>query len=90
MELIFERCCGLDVHKKTVTACIRVPGTDGKRHQEILTFGTMTEDLLTLRDWLNAYNVNHVAMESTGVYWKPVYYLLEEEFNVSLINAAPF
>lgn len=60
----------------------------GERHAEIRTFGTMTEDLLTLRDWLNSHGVTHVAMESTGVYWKPVYYLLEEEFNVILINAA--
>ena len=72
MEVVYERCCGLDVHKKTVVACVLTP--EGK---ETRTFSTMTEDLLKLTDWLVAKRVTHVAMESTGVYWQPVYNLLE-------------
>ncbi len=65
MEVIYERCCGLDIHKKSVTACVLVPG-----RKEIRSFGTMTEDLLQLSDWLIGQGVTHVAMESTGVCWK--------------------
>jgi transposase len=86
MERVIERCCGLDVHKKTVTACVRVPNPAGGRHQEVRTFGTTTEDLLTLRDWLEAHGVRQVAMESTGVYWKPVFYMLEDRFQCVLAN----
>lgn len=88
MERVIERGAGLDVHKKTVTACVRVPGPDGGRRQEVQTFGTTTAALLALRDWLSAHGVTHVAMESTGVYWKPVYYVLEEVFTCLLVNAA--
>jgi transposase len=88
MERVIERGCGLDVHKKTVTACIRVPGSGGKREQHIHTFGTTTAELLALRDWLEASGVTHVAMESTGVYWKPIFYVLEEAFTCVLANAA--
>lgn len=88
MEQILQRCCGLDVAQKTVAACVRVPGPAGRREQHIRTFGTMTADLLALRDWLGAHGVTHVAMESTGVYWKPIYYLLEDAFTVLLVNAA--
>src|SRR5713226_1847124 len=72
MERVFQRCCGLDVHKKTVVACVITP--EGR---EIRTFGTMTAELLQLADWLLEKAVTHVAMESTGVYLKPVYNLLE-------------
>jgi transposase len=72
MNVLYERCCGLDVHKKSVTACLVTP--QGK---EIRTFGTMTSDLLTLADWLTQAQCTHVAMESTGVYWKPIFNLLE-------------
>ncbi len=72
MEVICPRCCGLDVHKKTVVACIITP-----EGQESRTFSTMTKDLLLLADWLAQCEVSHVAMESSGVYWKPVYNLLE-------------
>lgn len=72
MEVVVERCCGLDVHKDTVVACVRTPGKGGKRQQDTRTFGTMTADLLALRDWLVAMGVTLVGMESTGVYWKPV------------------
>ena len=87
MERVYDRCAGLDVHKKTVTACVRVPGPLGERHQEVRTFGTTATELLVLRDWLAAHGVTVVAMESTGVYWKPVYYVLEEAFSCVLANA---
>lgn len=83
MERIVERGCGVDVHRDTVVACVRVSGT-----QEVRTFGTTAAELLVLRDWLEAHGVTHVAMESTGVYWKPVYYVLEEVATCRLVNAA--
>jgi transposase len=88
MERVIERCSGLDVHKKTVTVCVRVPGATGERDQYLRTFGTAASELLALRDWLEAHGVTHVAMESTGVYWKPVFYVLEEAFTCVLANAA--
>ena len=87
MERVFERCAGLDVHQATVAACVRVPGQGRSVQQLVETFGTTTEQLLTLRDWLAAHEVSHVAMESTGVYWKPVYYVLESSFTLLLVNA---
>jgi transposase len=87
MDRIVERCAGLDVHKAMVAVCVRVPGPGGARHQLVQSFGTTTPDLLSLRDWLKAHGVTRVAMESTGVYWKPVYYLLEDEFECWLLNA---
>lgn len=88
MERVIERCGGLDVHKKTVVACVRVPGPHGERDQHVRTFGTTTAELLALRDWLEAYGVTHVAMESTGVFWKPIFYVLEDAFTCVLANAA--
>jgi transposase len=88
MERLIERACGLDVHKETVAACVRVPGPRGTREQHVRTFGTTTAELLVLRDWLQAHGVTHTAMESTGVYWKPIYYILEESFTCLLVNAA--
>lgn len=88
MEQVIERCCGLDVHKQTVAACVRIPGPPGTRAQHVRTFGTTAAELLTLRDWLEAHGVTHVAMESTGVYWKPIFYVLEETFTCVLANAA--
>ncbi len=88
MEQVIERCCGLDVHKQTVVACVRVPGPDGTRVQQVRTFGTTAAELLTLRDWLEAQAVTQVAMESTGIYWKPIFYVLEEAFTCVLANAA--
>jgi transposase len=73
MERQIERCCGLDVHRDTVAACVRVPGPNGQRRQEVRTFGTTAAELLALREWIEARGVTHVAMESTGVYWKPVF-----------------
>ncbi len=88
MEQIVERCSGLDVDKASVSACIRVPGPNGKRRQEVRTFGTTTAEVLGLGDWLATHGVTHVAMESTGVYWKPICHLLEDRFSVLLVNAA--
>lgn len=87
MNVVYTRCAGLDVHKKTVVAAILVP--KGKRawQRETLTFGTMTADLLELSDWLQAYQVTHVAMESTGEYWKPIFNVLEANFQVLLVNS---
>jgi len=85
---IFRHCCaGLDVHKKTVVACVRRLGPDGTVSSQVRTFGTMTAQLLELSDWLEAQGVRHVAMESTGVYWKPIFNLLEGNFAVILVNA---
>jgi transposase len=88
MDQMIERCAGLDVHKATVVACVRVPGPRGGRTQHVQTFGTTAAALMALRDWLEAHGVTHVAMESTGVYWKPVYYVLEESFTCLVVNAA--
>lgn len=88
MERQLERCGGLDVHKETVAACVRVGGRTGQAEQHVQTFGTTVGDLLVLRDWLAAHGVTHVAMESTGVYWKPVFYALENDFTCLLVNAA--
>ena len=87
MDVVYERCCGLDLHKRTVVACLIVPGPRGKPQKEVRTFGTMTTDLLALADWLQAAQCTHVAMESTGVFWKPVYNLLEDQFTLLLVNA---
>jgi transposase len=89
MEILYRCCAGLDVHKKTVVACIRRLGPDGQAEDLIRTFGTMTGELLELADWLAAHAVARVAMESTGVYWKPVFHLLEDRFQVLLVNAQP-
>ena len=87
MDVVYERCCGLDIHKKLVVACVLVPGKGRKAHKDVRTFGTMTEDLLALADWLAGHGVTHVAMESTGVYWKPIWNLLEDRFELLLVNA---
>jgi hypothetical protein len=87
MDVVYPRCSGLDVHKKTVVECVIVPGAKGKPQKMIRTFGTMTDDLLALGDWLAEREVTHVAMESTGVYWQPIWNLLEERFTLLLINA---
>lgn len=87
MDAIHSRCAGLDVHKKTVVACARSIGPDGSVQSEVRTYRTMTADLIALADWLEARGVTHVAMESTGVYWKPAFHLLEGRFEVLLVNA---
>ena len=91
MDVVFPRCAGLDVHKKRITACRIVPDPTGQKAEgitELQPFGTMTRDLLALADWLTEASITHVAMESTGEYWKPVYNLLEDTFTVFLVNAA--
>lgn len=87
MDVLVERCAGLDVHKDTVAACVRTPGPDGSRAQEVRTFGTTTAELLGLKDWLVACGVTLVGMESTGVYWKCVYYILEDDLECWVLNA---
>jgi transposase len=87
MDVLYERCCGLDIHKRSVVACVISSASAGKPTKVIHTFGTMAEDLLGLADWLGSEQVTHVAMESTGVYWKPVWNLLEGRFELLLANA---
>lgn len=87
MEAIWKRVCGLDVHKKLIVACIRMIMEDGEIRKETRKFETMTGDVLELSDWLRAHGVKHVAMESTGVYWKPIWNILEGEFDLLLVNA---
>ena len=87
MEAIYERVCGLDVHSKTIQGCVRRLTKAGRIEQELQSFGTMTRDILALSDWLAAERVTHVSMESTGVYWKPIYNILEGRFTVLLVNA---
>src|SRR5215216_1625632 len=87
MERVLERCCALDIHKQQVTACVHVPDQRGGRSELRAEFSTVTGELLALRDWLKGLGVTDVAMEATGVYWKPVYYLLEDDFELWLVNA---
>lgn len=88
MDVVSERCAGLDVHKATVVACVRVPGGQrGERRGETKTFATTTRGLTELTDWLGRHGVTEVAMESTGVYWRPVYAALEPTVRVLLVNA---
>src|SRR5919205_2954022 len=87
MDVVNERCCGLDVHKQTVVACVLVPGAGGKPRKEVRTFGTLTDEVLQLAAWLTEHSVTHVALESTGVYWKPIWNLLEGSFTLLLVNA---
>lgn len=87
MHVVHERCCGLDVHQKSVVACLTTLDAQGKHHKELRRFGTMTAELLALADWLTAAGCTHVAMESTGVYWKPVFNLFEGLFTLLVVNA---
>src|SRR5215213_10294433 len=87
LKRIVERCAGLDVHKASITACVRTPGEGGEPHQEVSKFSATTRGLLQLRDWLASFAVTLVGMEATGVYWKPVYYILEDDFELWLLNA---
>ena len=87
MEVLFSRCCGLDVHKSSITACVRIQEVGGKPRKIVRRFGAMTADLRSLANWLIEEGVTHVAMESTGVYWKPVWNILEGQFTLVLANA---
>lgn len=86
MEILFENVAGLDVHQKTVVACVRRPQPRGRIVEEVRTFGTMTGDLLQMSDWLASEGVTHVAMESTGVLWKPIWNILDGRFTLLLVN----
>ncbi len=86
MEVIHERCAGIDVHKDVVVVCVRI-ATGGRARCEVRSFGTTTSQLLALGDWLGSESVTHVAMESTGVYWKPVWHMLDGLFELTLGNA---
>jgi hypothetical protein len=90
VELLHERCAGLDIGKKDLKACVRTPNPSGKRsrHQRIRTFATTTNSLLELRDWLVAEKVTLVVLEATGDYWRGAFYLLEDSLNVILVNAS--
>ena len=87
MQTLVERGCGLDVHQATVVACLLNISKNGKVEKEIRTFGTSTRELRSLREWLLSEHCTHVAMESTGVYWKPVYAILEGAFEIVVANA---
>ena len=87
MEVIVERPAALDVHKATVMACVRVPDARGVRVPHLTEFQTTVRGLLALRDWLSAHRVSQVVMEATGVYWKPVWHILEDDFELLLVNA---
>jgi transposase len=87
MDVVFERCAGIDVHKRTAVVCRLTVAADGRRLAELRTFATTTDELLQLSDWLSAGGCTHVGLESTGVYWKPIYQILEGNFEVWLLNA---
>src|SRR5579875_1882407 len=87
MRVVYERCCGLDIHKKTVVACALITLETGEVQRHLQIFSTMTTGLLALADWLDSLQVTVVAMESTGVYWRPVFNLLEEGRTIILVNA---
>ncbi|MGB7919403.1 MAG: IS110 family transposase, partial [Desulfobacterales bacterium] len=87
MEAIIERCCGIDVHKKTITACLMTGAAGKPPCKTTKTFSTMTQDLLACRDWLISEGCTHAVVESTGVYWKPLFNVLEETIEVVLANA---
>src|SRR5213083_2392273 len=87
MQIIHRCCCGLDVHKKLIVACLISLNEAGEFQKEIRHFTTMTKDILALADWLTSAGCTHVAMESTGVYWRPIWNLLEGQFELLLCNA---
>lgn len=87
MEILYTRCAGCDVHKKTMKVCLIILDANGQRQKEFRTYGTTTEEILKLSDWLKEQGCTHVAMEGTGVYWKPVYNLLEGSFELLVVNA---
>ena len=86
MEVVYPRCSGLDVHKRFVVACLSII-EQGQRHKELRQFSTMTNEILRMKECLKASGCTHVAMESTGVYWKPIFHLLEDSFEIVLVNA---
>ncbi len=87
MNIVYERCAGVDVHKRTVVVCVITPDKQGQRHKEQRTFSTMMPDLLQMRQWFQCLGVTHVAMESTGSFWKPIFNILEGYLEVQVVNA---
>src|SRR5262249_40543475 len=87
MDVLYTNCAGLDVHKKNVKVCLLKQEATGQPHKELRTYLTTTEELLKLSDWLKEQECTHVAFESTGVYWKPVFNLLEGSFELLVVNA---
>ncbi len=87
MQILYRCCCGLDVHKKLIVACLIILNEAGEFQKEIRHFTTMTKDILALADWLTSAGCTHIAMESTGVYWRPIWNLLEDQFELLLVNA---
>jgi transposase len=87
MDVVYTQCAGMDVHKKTIVVCCLAPDAAGRLSSETRAFGTMTQDLLALSDWLTSKEITHVAMESTGELWKPVYNILEGSFTLLVVNA---
>lgn len=87
MDALIDRCCGLDVHQQKIVACVLLASPGKKPTKEVRTFGAFTRDLLALRDWLTELKVTHVGMESTGIYWRPVYAVLEGSFSLIVGNA---
>ena len=87
MEILYTTCAGLDVHKKTVKVCVMTLLPTGQRQKEFRTYFTTTEELLKLGDWLKERGCTHIAFEATGVYWKPVFNLLDGNFTVLVVNA---
>src|SRR5262245_23307968 len=87
MQVLYARCAGLDIHKKTVVGCVLVTDPEGAIHRLVRTFGAMTADLVALDEWLSLQEVTHVGMESTGVLWRPVFTVLEEGRTLILVNA---
>ncbi len=88
MEVLHRTCAGIDIGKRSVTVCVITSGPRGEPQKEVRTFGTLTRELLALADWLDEAGVETVAMEATGSYWKPIWNLLEERFELLLANAA--
>lgn len=86
MQVLYARCCGLDVHKASIAACVLIAESEGKQ-RDLRRFGTMTRDINELAEWLTAQGVRHLAMEATGVYWKPIWNLPEGRFEMILVNA---
>jgi transposase len=87
MDVLYSRCSGIDVHKRFVVVCLSCVQTNGQCHKEVRQFSTMTNELVAMKEWLKASGWSHVAMESTGVYWKPIFHVLEGDFEILLVNA---
>ena len=87
MDVVYPRCSGIDVHKRFVVACVSCVQANGQRSKEVRQFTTMTHEIVAMKEWLKASGCSHVAMESTGVYWKPIFHVLEGAFEIVLVNA---